>query len=385
MTLLTTTKFKIGVFLVLFIWVEVVEARLIRTSGRGTYQDQYSEAVYYVPNQYLNDMGIDSKYMDAFHPEYVNVPGLLSDVNARTGGFEGLDAVPNECTKGVIESDRDELESEIWDVESLIYDGMPDAERQSLEAELAYLNTQFNELYTNDPCIWEFEQGEDLFAWGGFSFFFDSTDVNYDVDWYVSNGSQSWVFNGSINTSTSLLDPNDPSKTIAQGSVLLNTSAPVDLVPGDYSVRVSVALSSDAGSFIYESDNHPSGPYSLEEQCRENDEFNAYADAYNEANGTMTDAEFDVWLANNPEPPFEICGYGAYKYVSSGYPYYYDSYELITAPTSFYSVSETLRILPTSTQGDQIDAVNANAPASFGLFCLGIGGLFYRRRKTYQQ
>jgi hypothetical protein len=382
MTQSTSSTFKLSVFLILFVWVNVVEARLIRTSGRGTYQDQYSEAVYYIPNQYLNDMGIDSKYMDPSSTDYVNVPGLLSDVNSRTGGFEGLDAVPGECVKGVIQDDQYDLEEEIATVEYSIYDGMPDAERQSLEAELAYLQSQYDQLYANDPCIWEFEQGQDLFTWGAFNFFFESTDVNYDVNWYISGAGQSWVLDGSINTSDTLSDPNDPQSTIAQGSVLLNAAAPAGLVPGDYSIRVGVSLSSDTGSFVYESDNHPSGPYSFEEQCRYNDEIDAYADAYNEANGTLSDAEFDEWLANNPEPPFEICGYGAYQTVYSGYPRYDTSYELIAAPTSFYSVSETLRILPATTQADQIGAVDASAPASLGLFCLGVGGIFYRRRKS---
>lgn len=384
-----TLKLKLGfsLFLVLFLWVEIAEARLYRGSGRSTARDQYSEATYFINNQYLNDMGVNDKYMDITHPDYESVSGLFSTVKSRVGGFNGVEAVPYECTKSVVAQDQFNLQSDIENLEFQLndidsYGEAYAGERAEVVAALAPLEEEYNRLYTSEPCVWEFEQGEDLFLWGAFDFYFGDADVQYDVNWTIAGNGQQWDLAGFINEDNGLTDPNTPTESIDAGSAMLSINAPLDLAPGEYALSVSVTLSSQTGGFLYSSINHPDGPYAIERQCRYNDEFDDYGDAYTAYEATIShlnnpeyDAALDNWILENPEPPSDICGYGAYQeiYGTSNNT----QYELIRPLTELYSVSEMLRILPASY--DIPEEVEANAPATFGMFLLSLVGIGARR------
>lgn len=355
MNVITKPKLLLFTFLLMFLWVEVAEARLFRTSGRGTQQDQYSEAIYYVNNAYLNDIGIT--------PESYDNDTWSTDFNTRTGGFAGVEAVPSECTSAYIE---DKLNDDILYWEGELSNAKNDDEAAEIEAKIAALQAQF----TGVPCIWEFEQGEEVFTWGAFNFYFDSPDVLYDVDWFI-NGQH---FDGYINTNSNLKDPNDNTHSIDVGSVMLST--PLDLAPGDYDIRVDVSISSDSGKFYYVNEDQYNTVTLDEQRCEQSDEWTTWNQTDTQL---FTNEEYDNWV--NAEPEYEICGY-----VSSRNTYeeqwqgFYDNYrEEVNAPTLFSSVTDTLRILPSSDE-IQAEPTPANAPASIGLFMMGLGGIIIRRR-----
>lgn len=369
----TATKTLSVVFLLMFFWVEMAQAALIRGSGRTTYRDQYSEAVYYVENQYLNEMGVKSDEYFSFNWD--------DDVTSRTGGTVGISASPGECTRSFTKDEEYEADERIGQIESeLTWNDDPN-DVARLEAELADLY-EFLEV---DPCVWQFEEGEDLFLWGFFAFVFDSTDVDYDVTWSISGNGNFWSEKGTVNSDGPITDPDDSSYTIGNKNALLSIPAPSGLTVGDYEVSVSVTISSDDGGFVYESGNHPNGPYWLEEQCVENPGLRPWDDA-REAFLTSIDhlddpeytQQVDAWFAENPEPEYDICGYAAQRtYYDSATRSYYD--EVIPAPTYFSSTSEILRITPMSA-AIQDPSQPIDEPNPFGLLVFGMGGLLVRYR-----
>jgi len=369
----TVTKVVAVVSLLMFFWVEVAEAQLIRGS-RPTYKGQYSEAIYYVENQYLNQAGVTEA---AFTGGQWN-----NDVRSRTGEQEGLDAAPSECNRSITRDEEYEAESQILIIEDELSYATDPIRIAQLEADLAF----YQSIIANNPCVWEFAQGEDLFVWGFFGLIFNSSDVNYNVSWRIDGNGQSWTFDGSINGQSGLTDPDDPTYEINPYSVLLDAEAPAGLTPGDYAISVGVSISSDKGGFVYASDNHPDGPYNLELNCIENPDYEpwyqsiiAFEESINHLDNAEYDAALDQWYLDNPEPDQQICGYAA---MESGYDQNGDYvYTQIQAPTSFYSETELLRITPAALaiESDPIDQVNA--PASFGLFALALSGLMVRRKK----
>ena len=132
-------------------------------------------------------------------------------------------------------------------------------------------------------------------------------------------------------------------------SVLLNAEAPIDLLPGDYSIEATVFITSEYGKFFYVSDK-PGDEITISEFCQESEEFTTWLAIEN----TISGDDLGEWIANNPEPEMEVCGY------SSGEETYYavnddlsDPYKRLISPQSylsFTSPAETLRILASNGQ-----------------------------------
>lgn len=322
--------------LALFLFAQFAEATLIRSGGRGDLSLNYSEAFYYVDNQYLNEAGIVESAFDA---GWFGSPKADNSImRAIGGGGRGLGAVPNDCIKGYTQSDVDDLEQDIdyWQTElseGRITEAQFDAEVAALELAVY-----------GEPCVWEFAQGDALSMFGFFSLFFDTPAVTYDVNWLINGIS----IPGEINTAGDLLTADG---TINKGWVTLNTPPLSILAPGDYLVSVSVSLSASMGKFFWTS-SEPGNQVEFQEICitKENPDFDP------EDNDSL---EF-----------IDVCGYDSVSRSND---------LVVNARTMFYSDQEILRILPATT-GPDITPVNA--PASIVLLLFGIVALVIRRQRV---
>lgn len=338
-------KFPIraSVFLVLstFLCVEIAQARLLRFSGRGSLSREFSETWYYVDNQFIDEFG--NATFD------VSSGSTFVSSKAVGGGGPGVNAVPSDpCIASFTQA---QVDSAIADVEDQIrflqnsFTG-DDAIDDEIERQLDDLDDQFLQLesgfpFGNDPCVWEFEEGEDLFTFGSFGPF-DSDDIGYDVSWMISGNGVSESLAGAIQDGP---NPNDPS--VQDGWVTLDAPAPTSLVPGDYFLSVSVSLlpplnqaGEAAGQFFYESSD-PSWPVSIQEIC-----------PFSDAAGT------------------NICGFNSID----------DRDELVTARTSFSSDTEILRIIAADTPPDD-EPVLVPAPSTFAALLAGLLVLVRGRRR----
>ncbi|KKO48013.1 hypothetical protein VT06_14095 [Arsukibacterium sp. MJ3] len=321
--------------LALFLFSQFADAGLVRTSGRGTLTLNYSQAFYYVDNQYLNEVGIIESAFNFDAPFAAN-----SILRAVGGGGRGLGSVPNDCIKGYTRDDLNNLEQEIDFLRSELSEG------RITEAEFDTLVAQLEAAIYGEPCVWQFAQGDALDMFGFFSLYFDTPDVSYDVKWNI-NGI---TLPGDINTAGDLTTPDG---IIKNGWVTLNTPPTTDFAPGDYLAFVSVGLSSTNGRFFWSS-SQPGNEIVFEEKCIEKPNPDFDPDGSGEDN----------------EPFIFVCGYTSV---------YQSNSEIISAPTSFFSDAEILRILPAVTG----PITPVNAPATITLFLIGLVTIIVRRqRKT---
>ncbi|NCP64653.1 MAG: hypothetical protein GW763_00425 [Paraglaciecola sp.] len=346
-----------------FLYSQFAEAGLVRSSGRGDLSSNYSEGYYYVPNAYVNSLGITAEGMASF---------TNAGIKTRTvgGGGRGLGSVPSECIRGYTQDEVEDIEayrrSELDDISNNIDQSLPDAEYYAAytAAENAIndkYDAQVRAKTEGTPCVWEFDYGEDLFTFGFFSLDFGTPDVNYSVNWQIVGGGNTWNLGGFVDN----------------GSVILNTAAPVDLFAGDYQIKVNVSFYSSAGTFFYDR-NRPGDEVSLREVCDVNPDY----DSYYAANGPyeMWDNAFIAWEDNGmigpapvqpPEPEFEICG-------TTGIG---ERDERVDPSQFFTSDFELLRILPVSSgPNDPVDSV-VSAPASIGMLVSGLAGMGLRRKQ----
>jgi hypothetical protein len=316
--------------LALFLFAQFAEAGLVRTSGRGDFSLNFSQAFYYVDNQYLNEVGIIESAFNFDSPFAAN-----SIVRAVGGGGRGLGSVPNDCIKGYTQGDLDDLEQEIDFLRTELSEG------RITEAEFDAAVAALEAAIYGEPCVWEFNQGDALDMFGFFSLYFDTPDISYNVRWLIDDA----LLPGDINTAGDLVTPDG---TINNGWVTLNTPPTMAFAPGDYMVYAAVDLSSSAGRFFMTS-NQPGSEIVFEEKCIE-----------------KPNPDFDP---DNPDegidPFIEVCGYTNVDRNDS---------EVNNPTMSFFSDGEMLRILPA-----RITPVNA--PASIALFLFGLVAMVVKRRQ----
>lgn len=338
-----------------FLYAQLVEAAIIRGSGRGDRSDNFSQDFYYVDNQYLNELGIiDSAIVDwgsEFAPD-----ANLSLYNRVGGGGRALGVVPNTCVVGYTQDQVDTIETDRNSALDFFNNdpntgNLSDAE---YDAALAAINNDFDgqvtALTVGEPCIWEFTQNDPMSMFGFFGVYFDTADISYDVTWHIDGQ----VLPGNINTAGDVVTPDG---TINKGWITLNTPDTLGLAPGDYShMYATISLTSTTGSFFWVN-RDSSNPSGFARKCSYEDNPN-----YNDTIPEGPDNLFTI----------ETCGYNSY----------YDSdpdSQVSNAQTSFTSDFETLRILAASADPD---STPVNAPASLSTFLLGLGALLLRRRNT---
>lgn len=306
--------------LILYVVVSIAEARLIRTSGRGTFSGNFSEEFYYFDNSQLNQVGIKE---DAFFNRFTN-----NVVRAIGGGSAGIGAVPNDCIYGYTQDDIDFVDAEISFLQDQFNNGVITADEFDQQSQA------LQDSLTGEPCVWEFEQGEDLFAFGFYSLFFGIPDIIYDVSWNIFGNGVDQTFDGDINPT----EFTTPEGTVREGWVTLNT--PINLAPGDYQIRVSSSIATPNGK-IFWSSTEPGDQVQYEERCE-------FIDAINDI----------------------VCGYNSISQFNG---------EISDAPTTRVSDSEILRILPSSSN----PPVTVSAPASSSIIIFGLALIGLRRRKLY--
>lgn len=357
-------------FVLLMISVDVAQAGLLRTSGRGTLSRNIEQGFYFVPNDpdlgFINEVGIvpelgeggpdaaeAARFID-FRPttEFFSV----SSFRPVTGGRPGINAVPSEC---LAPYNQDEVDAAIADVAFQLEEEGLSADREGeLLSQLDQLES--GNPFPGEPCAWEFEQGEDLFTFGFFNPF-DADGILYDVNWLISGDglADPVVLPGSVNPASGTAP--DGISTIDRGWVTLNTPPP-DLSPGDYFISVAVSLSSDAGEFFWESDD-PSDSVGLKLVCEDNPAYDAFFE-----NPDNFDAD-DTLLPDLDVPSVNLCGFNSVDLISG---------EIRTAPTSFASDREIFRIVASPPPPPESTVAT---PSSLGLLLAGLLA-FHRRRSA---
>lgn len=313
-----------ALFALLFLVVEASQAGLVRSSGRTSLSRDEGQLIYYAPTASLNSVGLTE---EAFQ----NRGSLQSRVPLDVGA--GVAAVPGGiggCLKPLQEDvvfDTEDRINELLSDQSAFEPGSPDF--NALEDEIAALEFSI----TNDPCTWEFQEGEALDLFGAFSMFFDLPEVTYEVNWNISGNGETFVLPGEINEEGPRTSSAGDMFLQGEG-VFLNTPAPLGLGVGEYDLFVSVALSAPGEFFL---------------------------------TGGFDVVEFEeVCIDEGPvDDPVLVCGYNTF-----------DSFGPITAPRAYFSAVESLRIIAADDNGP----VSVSAPST--LFCsiAGLLALFRRRR-----
>jgi hypothetical protein len=325
-----------------FLCVEIAQARLLRTTGRGSLSRQFSETWYYVDNEFITPFG------DAtFNPSFGSSSGNSKSVG---GGGPGVNAVPSDpCVASYAQQDVDFAIQDVNDNIDFLNNSFTDddaandliqQEIDDLFDDLAQLESNFP--FGNDPCVWEFEQGEDLFTFGSFGPF-GNEDIGYDVQWRIVGDGVSETLAGAIQSG-----PNPVDASVQPGWVTLNAPAPASLVPGDYGLFVSVSLlapldfsGAPEGRFFYESSD-PDRPISFREVCR---------------------------IPDDDGP--DVCGFNSVDDFTD---------EIVATPTTFFSeFAEILRILPSDSPPDEIPG-QVPTPSTLTALLAGLLMLIRRRR-----
>jgi hypothetical protein len=287
----------------------ITDARLIRSGGRTTSTGSVLEDFYFVEHQYFNEVGLSPDNFNAGNYSKISIGG----------GINKLYAAPSECN--VTHSFDDE---QAWDDERAYILGLDSSEISDEDRQDALDAVGFQ----GEPCTWEFAKDENLFLFGEFLVYFPTGGL-FDVDWTISDGLQSWILDGFVNTNPALQSPDGDGVSV--GMVALNAPIPFDLDVGDYTVSVSLTQSNPNGQFYQED-----GEDALDFGCRDVDPLVEALD----------------------------CGYFPFSLNAAG-----DS-------ISFSSEQEQLRIVAASAKA----VVDVNAPASLSIFALGLGLLLARRR-----
>jgi hypothetical protein len=340
-------------FLLMFFFVEMAQAKLIRGGGRGSLTYQHETNYYFVENQNIVELSsVTGMTQAAFDNRNAGFGVTTKTVG---GGGSAISAVP---TSGFSASDNCNNS----------YDSGEAAP-------------------VDDPCEWSITQGDDLTAFGSFSLFFDNPLIDHDIVWTISGNGVSKTINGRVNQGPAI---NTPDGVIGTGQVMLDALwSDLDLLPGIYDISVSAMVSSNAGQFFREVNLLGSGSTATPITLTEIVEINPAHDEWIAAQAVWLIDVFDPWdkITNNPlpEPTFDIpeppLDLEAYIMADDNNVYRAPSNSL--AVDSRFSLlqnfgPEILRI-EASSINPPINSVNA--PATLTLLSLGGLLVFMRRRK----
>lgn len=367
-------------FLSVFVFVEVAQAGLIRSGGRSELSRVYEQTLYYVNDQYNNAAGID---IDAIDRQFAGEqffstrsPFFKIDRVAHTqayinGDNNPLSAFPSGegCTRGyqedIVRDSRERFDE---------LDGIGPSERTAFEqSEYLSLGEFIAEVEVNDPCKWQFNQGEQISLEGMFGTVFTNLtfgltdytgEIDYSVDWKIDGES----YGGEIG----LVD--------GQRFAPVSLNKFIDLEPGEHTVNVTVALSSLLGKFYYTNPGPSDGsetPVSFDFNCADNPEYIPYDDFkasfFLNNPGASEDDALDAYNINPNIVKDTVCGYtGVLQDSNVGR----NEQVNVGAPTFFRSFSETLIIVAV----DNDDLAAVNSPATSGIFLTGLAALGIRRR-----
>ena len=178
----------------------VVDAKLIRGSGRGGSTSSTADTYYLIDDIHRNSVGLDVAYFDAggFPSAHVS------------GGIDLAYAAPTDCVDYlIIQENRDREDAGV-------------------------------ELLEEEPCIWEFQQDENLSLFGAYLIFLADPAL-IEVSWTISNGSKDWFLDGYIDNA---------------GIPLLEAPIPIDMDIGDYWATVTITQQSGPNASFYKQNVH---------------------------------------------------------------------------------------------------------------------------------
>lgn len=339
--------------------VEVSEARLLRRTGRSSPSFNDGQLFVYARADQLNAVGITP---DAFE----NDPGIdFFPSRSPIDQNRGVAAVPGGtggCIKGFDDNDRIDSEDFIFELEQRIQEeegGNNDpGVIAGLESEILAERAKFS----NDPCSWEFEEGERLELVGDFSMFFDIPEITYDVSWNISGEGLAFSLPGELITAD-FTSPDGDSFARGEG-VRLSAEAPAGLAVGNYFLTVGVTLNAPGRFFFTEDD----GAVDFINLCEPNPAYESFiSDPANFEDGDLGNPL--TVEAEGRIPDIDICGYQTVDFND----------EEQFAPTSFFSEVETFTIVA-ATNGGPGNPAPVSGPSSALCSLLGLLMLWRRRR-----
>jgi hypothetical protein len=191
----------------LLVYSAVAEAGLVRNAGKGSISISFPTWVVMVPESELVVGLLREEYYAAGVPQASRGPGEYY-----------ISAVPEE--------------------DCIVYlDG----------------NTPFED----DPCYWEFYQGEPLDLFGYTQSFF--AEAQSLLSWTISNGTESWVFSGDD------VSVEDGLAWQTRREIYMNAAMPTGLMPGEYSLTASLDMTAPEGFVFYNIDTFISEPACIPE------------------------------------------------------------------------------------------------------------------------
>lgn len=206
----------------------VSDAKLIRGGGRGSETSSTSDDYYLIDDIHRNSVGIDEAYFEA---------GAFPSVTI-SGGIDTAFAAPTECVDySIIEENQRREDAGV-------------------------------ELLVEEPCIWEFEQNENLVLFGDFLLYFADADL-IDVNWLISDGVNDWNFAGTVNPDKNYFLP-DGELADKAGMVFLDAPIPFDMGVGDYTVSVQVTQFSGSEASFYSLNTHNSASFNCDDTVNPN-------------------------------------------------------------------------------------------------------------------
>lgn len=339
-------------FFLMFAFVEIAQAKLIRGGGKTTTSHQHETNYYFVENQDIVELSsLTGMSQGAFDNRDFGF-----GVTTRTvgGGGSAISAVP---TSGFSASDNCNNSYDFGQVAPV-----------------------------SEPCEWSISQGDNLTAFGSFSLFFDNPLIDHEIVWTISGNGVNKTINGSVNQGPAI---NTPDGVIETGQVMLEALwSDLDLLPGIYDISVSAFVTSSAGQFFREVKLQGSGttatPITLVETEENNpafDEWTAAREAWeinvlfpwlDDPNRQLPEPTFDL-----PEPPQTLVAY-IMDDDSIGYRAPSKSMEFDSRSSLLQNFGpEILRI--EASNNPPINSVNA--PRALTLVMLSGLMVFMRRRK----
>jgi len=340
-------------FLLIFGFVEMAEAKLIRGGGRPTTTYQHETNYYFVENQNIVELSSFTGMSQAAYD--IRNSGFGVTTKTVGGGGSAISAVP---TSGFSASDNCNNSYDFGEVAPV-----------------------------SEPCEWSISQGDNLTAFGSFSLFFDNPLIEHEIVWTISGNGFNKTINGSVNQGPAI---DTPDGVIETGQVMLDALwSDLDLLPGIYDISVSALISSNAGQFFREVNLLGSGstatPITLIEREENNPAFDEWAAAreaweievlfpwLDDPDRQLPEPTFDL-----PEPPQTLVAYimddDDIGYRAPSNSMGFDSRFSLLQNFG----SEILRI-EASSNNPPINPVNA--PAVLTLVSLGGLFAFMRRRK----
>ncbi len=221
----------------MFVFVEVAQAELIRGGGRPSLSRVYEQTVYYVNDQFNNAGGIDENLVapTAFGGSFMAQLTAKSAQAFINGDNNPISAFPSGegCTRGYQQQTVTDARERI-DLLEGIGSNRDQFEEEELAEQLAFIAS----VEVNDPCKWQFEQGEAISVEGLFQFVFTgflANEVDYAVNWKIDGVS----YAGEI----ALVD--------GQSFAGITLNKLLNLTPGEYDISATVSVSSNKGRFYY--------------------------------------------------------------------------------------------------------------------------------------